>query len=170
MKQAALFLVKFVCLTAPFIWLWQVVGLRLYYAIYSPIASAVYELLGFEGIATPARDRYVNIVPFLTLMALTPGLSRRRRFGGAAIGLLVLFASHIAANCSANPRTLQLPQMVTLLMDASPFFLWAVIAHRFVRGLISPGVVAAMGETGPNPPRDGQSARSDGGETTGPRC
>jgi len=155
MKQAALFLVKFVCLTVPFIWLWQVVGLSLYHAIYSPIASAIYEWLGFEGIATPARDRFVNIVPFLTLMALTPGLSRRRRFGGAAIGLLILFALHIAVNLTANPRTLQLPQMVTLVMDAAPFFLWAIVAHRFVRGLISSGIGAPTdGAPGTDASRD----------------
>jgi len=40
MKPAVLFLVKFVCLTAPLIWLWQVGGLSVYHAIYSPIASA----------------------------------------------------------------------------------------------------------------------------------
>ena len=120
MKPAVLFLVKFVCLTAPFIWLWQVGGLSVYHAIYSPIASAIYGLLGFEGVATPARDRYINIIPFLTLMALTPGLSKRRRFGGAAIGLLILFAMHIAANLTANPKTLQLPHLILLALDAAP--------------------------------------------------
>jgi hypothetical protein len=93
MKPALLFLVKFVCLTAPFVWLWQVGGLSAYYALYNPVANAVYEWLGLEGVSAPARDRYINLVPFLALMVLTPNLSTRRRLGGTAIGLLILFAN-----------------------------------------------------------------------------
>jgi hypothetical protein len=143
MKPAVLFLVKFVCLTAPFVWLWQVGGLSVYHALYSPVASAIYEWLGFEGIATPARDRYINIIPFLTLMALTPDLGVRRRFGGAAIGLLILFAMHIAVNLTANPQTLRLPRMVSLALDAAPFFLWVIIANEFVRDFMRRGTAGA---------------------------
>ena len=144
MKPALLFLVKFVCLTAPFIWLWQVWGLSVYHALYSPIASAIYECLGFEGIATPARTRYINIIPFLTLMILTPNLSVRRRFGGAAIGLLTLFSMHIAVNLAANPRTLALPRLVSLILDAAPFFLWVVIAREFVRDFLQRGTASTV--------------------------
>ncbi len=136
MKPALLFLVKFICLTVPLIWFWRVGGLGYYHAFYSPIAAAIYEWLGFEGVATPARDRYINLVPFLALMVLTPGLSRRRRLVGTAIGLLILFASHIAVNLTAHPRTLALPRMVSLAMDAAPFFLWIIIANEFVRDLL----------------------------------
>ena len=103
MKPALLFLIKFVCLTAPLIWLWLAGGLNLYHAVYSPIASAIYEWLGFEGVATPARTRYINLIPFLALMVLTPNLSTRRRLGGTAIGLVILFSMHIAVNLTANP-------------------------------------------------------------------
>ena len=133
MKPALLFLVKFVCLTAPFVWLWQVGGLSAYHALYSPIANAVYEWLGFEGVAAPARDRYINLIPFLALMVLTPNLSTRRRLGGAAIGLVILFTMHIAVNLTAHPVTLRLPRPVSLALDAAPFFLWVIIANEFVR-------------------------------------
>ncbi len=106
MKPALLFLAKFICLTAPFVWLWQVGGLEAYHALYSPIASAIYEMLGFENVATPVRARYINFVPFLALMVLTPNLSTRRRLGGTAIGLLILFSMHIAVNLTANPPRL----------------------------------------------------------------
>ena len=139
MKPALLFLAKFVCLTAPFIWLWQIVGLRVYHALYSPIASMIYEWLGYEAIATPARDRYINFIPFLTLMVLTPKLSTRRRLGGTAIGLVVLFLMHIAANLTAYPETLRLPSLIMLVLDAAPFFLWVVIANEFVRDFIRRG-------------------------------
>ena len=134
MKPALLFLAKFVCLTAPFVWLWQIGGLSAYHALYSPVADAIYGWLGFEGVATPARDRYINLVPFLALMVLTPNLSTRRRLGGTAIGLLILFSMHIAVNLTANPPpTYRLPRPVELTLDAAPFFLWFVIANEFLR-------------------------------------
>jgi hypothetical protein len=137
MKQALLFLAKFVCLTAPVVWLWQIGGLSVYHALYSPIANAIYEWLGFEGVATPARDRYINMIPFVALMILTPNLSTRRRLGGTAIGLVILFTMHIAANLTANPVNLRLPWPVSLAVDAAPFFLWVIIANEFVRDFIN---------------------------------
>ena len=144
MKPALLFLTKFVCLTAPFIWLWRAGGLSLYHDLYSPIASLIYEWLGFEAVATPARDRYINFIPFLTLMVLTPKLSTRRRFGGPAIGLVVLFLMHIAVNLTADPETLQLPHLILLVLDAAPFFLRVVIANEFFRGFMGLGAANSV--------------------------
>jgi hypothetical protein len=132
MKPTLLFLVKFICLTAPLVWLWQNGGLYVYHAFYSPIASAIYEWLGFEGIATPARDRYINLIPFLALMILTPNLSIRRRLIGTAVGLVILVLTHIAVNLTSIHEALRLPRWVSLAMDATPFFLWVVIANKFV--------------------------------------
>jgi hypothetical protein len=137
MKPALLFLTKFVCLTAPFVWLWQIGGLSAYHALYSPVADAIYGWLGFEGVATPARDRYINLVPFLALMVLTPNLSTRRRLGGIAIGMVILFMMHIAVNLTANPKNLRLPWPVSLALDAAPFFLWVIIANEFVRNFMT---------------------------------
>ncbi len=137
MKPALLFLAKFVCLTAPVVWLWQIGGLSVYHALYSPIANAIYEWLGFEGVAAPARDRYINMIPFVALMVLTPNLSTRRRLGGTAIGLMILFTMHIAVNITANPVTLRLPWPVSLAVDAAPFFLWVIIANEFVRDFMN---------------------------------
>ena len=133
MKPTLLFLVKFACLTAPLIWIWLAGGLNVYHSLYSPIASAIYEWLGFEGVTTPVRARYINFIPFLALMVLTPNLSARRRLGGTAIGLLIIFSMHIAVNLTANPETLLLPRPVSLSLDAAPFFLWFVIANEFLR-------------------------------------
>jgi len=154
MKPAVLFLAKFVALTATCIWLWQTWGLSVYHAIYSPIATAIYEGLGFEGIATPARDRYINIIPFLTLMILTPNLSTRRRYGGTAIGLAILFFMHIAANLTAYPQSLRLPRIVSLMLDAAPFFLWVVICHEFVRGFMQRAIAGSSDERPTHGPRD----------------
>jgi hypothetical protein len=139
MKPALLFLIKFVCLTVPFVWLWRNGGLSFYYALYNPVAEAVYAWLGFEGVEAPARDRYINMIPFLALMVLTPNLSIRRRLGGIAIGLAVLFTMHIAVNLAAYPKTLLLPRPVSLALDAAPFFLWIIIANEFIRDFMKWG-------------------------------
>ncbi len=154
MKPALRFLVKFVCLTAPFIWLWHIGGWRFYHALYSPVAEAVYEWFGLEGVEATSRIRYINLIPFVTLMVLTPNLSTRRRLGGTAIGLLILFAMHIAVNLGANPKTQVLPQMIRLMLDAAPFFLWVIIAHEFVRDFMQRGTVRVT---------DGESTKSADG-------
>jgi hypothetical protein len=133
MKPILLFLAKFICLTAPFVWLWMAGGMIIYDALYSPIADAIYGWLGFEGVATPVRSRYINFIPFLALMVLTPNLSTRRRLSGTTIGLLIIFSMHIAVNLTADPRTHVLPRMVRLILDAAPFFLWIIIANEFIR-------------------------------------
>ncbi len=146
MKATLLFLVKFVCLTAPFVWLWQVGGLQVYHALYSPVADMIYGWLGFEGVATPARQRYINLIPFVALMVLTPRLSTRRRLGGIAIGLMILFLLHIGINLTANPETLRLPRRTSLILDAAPFFLWVIIANEFVRDFMKRGTTSATVE------------------------
>jgi hypothetical protein len=146
MKAALLFLVKFVCLTAPLIWLWQIGGLSVYDSLYSPIARAIYDWLGFEAVETPVRDRYINFIPFLALMILTPHLSTRRRLGGTVIGLVILFSMHIAVNLTANPETLRLPRPVSLMLDAAPFFLWVVIANEYVRNFMGRKTANATAE------------------------
>jgi hypothetical protein len=146
MKPALLFLVKFICLTAPFVWLWQKGGWSIYHTLYHPIAVAIYEWLGVEGVLAPARDRFVNLIPFLALMILTPNLSPRRRLSGTAIGLVILLTMHIAVNLTANPVTLRLPRPVSLALDAAPFFLWIVIANEFISNFLRWGGAIADGE------------------------
>jgi hypothetical protein len=133
MKQTLLFLAKFVALTAPLTWLWQVWGRRAYTAFYGPVAHSIYSLLGFDRVPTPSRERFINYIPFLTLMILTPRLSLLRRLVGTALGMLALFALHIATNLMDAPGSPALPMGVSLTLDAAPFLLWVLIAHPFIR-------------------------------------
>jgi hypothetical protein len=135
MKQTLLFLAKFVALTAPLTWLWQVWGRRAYTAFYGPVAHSIYSFFGFDRVPTPSRERFINYIPFLTLMILTPGLSRRRRLVGITLGMVTLFFLHIAANLTEDPRAHSLPIGVSLFLDAAPFLLWVMIAHQFVRDI-----------------------------------
>ncbi len=137
MKQTLLFLAKFVALTAPLTWLWQVWGRSAYTAFYGPVAHSIYAVLGFDRVPTPSRERFINYIPFLTLMLLTPRLSPRRRLLGTALGMVALFFLHIAANLTEAPRSHALPIGVSLGLDAAPLLLWVLIAHQFVRDLAS---------------------------------
>ena len=132
MKQALLFLAKFIALTAPLTWLWQNGGRRAYREIHLPAAHALFDLLGFGHVAAPGRQRFISIIPFLTLVILTPRLSARRRWLGLALGLLALFLLHIFSQLWADPETLLFPFWAKMLLDAAPFALWIVIAHEFV--------------------------------------
>ncbi len=135
MKQTLLFLAKFVALTAPLTWLWQIWGNRAYRAFYSPVAHSIYSFFGFDNIPTPGRDRFINYIPFLALMILTPELSRRRRFVGIAIGMVTLFFLHIAMNLTDAPRPRALPIGRSMILDSAPFLLWVLIAHQFIRDM-----------------------------------
>ena len=68
-------------------------------------------------------------------MILTPRLSRRRRLVGTALGMVALFALHIASNLMDSPQSRTLPLGTSLALDAAPFLLWVVIAHQFVRDI-----------------------------------
>jgi hypothetical protein len=136
MKKALLFALEFVALSVLLTWLW-VSWIRPVYALFfHHAATAIYALFGLSGVPTPMRQRFIHYIPFVVLMILTPRLSARRRFGGIAFGVLVLFVFQVAANWIASPGgTLRLvfPVSIGLLSDALPFVLWALIAHEFVR-------------------------------------
>jgi hypothetical protein len=163
MKQTLLFLAKFVALTAPLTWLWQVWGRRAYAAFYGPVAHSIYSLLGFDRVPIWSRERFINYIPFLTLMILTPGLSPRRRLVGTALGMVALFFFHIATNLMHAPGSRSLPIGVKLALDAAPFLLWVLIAHQFVRELArrkpSPGPSPSGAPRGfdRGPPPDAQT-------------
>ncbi len=135
MRRAILLTLSFVALTLALTWLWLNGGGRLYADAITPIARGIYDAIGLEGFGTMRRLRFINLVPFTSLMLLTPGLDWRRRLGGLGIGWLVLVASHIALNglAIASRAKGQLPPTAALASDALPFLLWMVFARDFVR-------------------------------------
>jgi len=133
MKQTLLFLAKFIALTAPLTWLWQEWGRGAYRAIYVPAAQAVYGLLGYGHVPVPGRQRFIDWIPFLALMILTPRLRLSRRLLGIVFGMLALFLLHILVQLWAGPPKRSFPLWVKMLLDAAPFALWVAIAHEFVR-------------------------------------
>ena len=135
MSRALWFALKFVALTAPLTWLWVTGGRELYASCFTPLADAVYELFGVEGVKAVWRERYINQVPFVALMLLTPSLGLRQRLVRLALGVVVILLAQIALNgiVQYGRATVEsLPIGLAILSDALPFVLWALLAREFL--------------------------------------
>lgn len=131
MRRTLLRIVAFVAVTLALTWIWEEGGRVAYGRFLKLVAPPLYDLIGFEGARVGAfRQRYVNFVPFVGLVLVTPGLTLRRRLGGLALGLFALFAGHLALNLTeiGQGRTRHLPMVPSLVSDTLPFLLWLVVA------------------------------------------
>lgn len=137
---------ELVVLSVGLSWLWLSYGKYVYAEFFGSFARGFFDSIGREDIVVAYRDRFINIIPFVVLMAVTPGLSVLRRSLGTLLGLVALFCGHLVLTWLAGitPRpsgggftfdafTIRLAAM--LFSDSFPFLLWAVIAARQVRGL-----------------------------------
>lgn len=127
-------------------WLWSSYGTGAYLQFFGRLARPFFDAIGQDHIVIAFRERFINLVPFLVLMAVTPGLSLRRRSLGTLLGLFVLFCGHLALTWLAGitPRTSRggfsydaftIRLVANLASDSLPFLVWATIAARQVRGL-----------------------------------
>ena len=159
MKQALLFTLSFTVVSLVLTWLWLAGGNVLYAELMTPIAREIYEGLGMREFGSMRRARFINLVPFAALMLLTPRLSFRRRFGGLALGLVVLSISHIALNGFATFSTTRtkLPLGAALLSDAMPFLLWFVLGRSFIQETLR----RVRGEPEGDPPPGAKEAPRD---------
>jgi hypothetical protein len=149
MRRRLWFALKVVALTAPLTWLWLSGGRELYGWSLAPVANAVYALLGLEGVTFFPRDRYINQVPFVALMLLTPGLTVRRRIGGLALGVLAIFGVQMLVNAIAlhgAPGATSLPAGLSIVSDAAPFVVWAAIARDFLARFAQRDTIGSGGE------------------------
>ena len=161
MKRAVVLALEFLAVTIPLTWLWMVWGREAYLEVFNPIAAPLLGWLGYpkSELAT-VPQRFINYVPFLGLMWVTPGLAPARRMVGTLVGCGVIFLGHVVfvyASIGAYARWGETPEAVArlfpalVLCDALPFVLWAVIAHRFVREIAGRAARRIFAEP---PPRD----------------
>jgi hypothetical protein len=149
MRRLLWFALSVVALTGPLTWLWVNGGREWYGWSLAPVANAVYALLGLDGVRFFPRDRYINQVPFAALVLLTPGLSARRRFAGLALGVLAIFALQMTVNAIAlrgAPEATSLPAGLSILSDAAPFVLWALVARDFLARFTRRDTIGSGGE------------------------
>ena len=160
-KRIWLTLAEVVALSAPLTWLWVEGGRRAYNRVIGAAAWPLIERLGLPslklGLVSP---HFVSWLPFVVLMVVTPGLSRRRRALGTLVGLAAIFAVHVACALLAalsdaaygrSARAVALRFPALMLSDALPFVLWALVARGFVRDF----ALRALGQKpdGPRAPR-----------------
>lgn len=135
---------KVLAISAPLTWAWMEWGRGIYARIFPHLALPIYGWLGATSIVPNGdRERFLNYIPFLVLMLVTPRLSPTRRIAGTLLGMFAIFLGHVAfvgvADASFGPRggiTAQGFQTffpALLLCDSMPFVLWAIIARDFVK-------------------------------------
>ena len=146
-RRPLLILLEFVLITGPLTWWWLNGGLDAYYEIFQRWG---FPLLAEMGVNTfnpgLVKDRMINFIPFVGLMLVTPGLGFVRRFVGLAVGMLLIFLSHVLLaywawasferdGQAADSMAQFFPGL--LMADAFPFVIWALIANRVLAEIIS---------------------------------
>ena len=142
--RALLVVAGFAAITIGLTWLWGEWGRVEYGRLLKTVAPPIYELIGFPDARVGAlRQRYINWVPFVGLVLVTPGLALRRRAIGLFAGLGLLFVSHLMLNLTERWQPgRSLPVVASLISDALPFVIWIVVAHP----VVSRWFVARQGE------------------------
>jgi hypothetical protein len=137
-------LLKILAVSAPLTWLWVVGGREAYGKIFTHLSIPIFGILGLTSLNPDgARDRFINYLPFLILMLITPRLSVLRRVVGTVVGFVAIFFAHVAFVYVASVSFLKNNAMTAegfttffpamLLSDSLPLILWAIICHQFVR-------------------------------------
>lgn len=138
-----LVLLKIVAVSTPLTWLWLVWGREAYGKLFLQLAMPIYGMFGLTTVVPDgARDRFINYLPFLILMLVTPRLTPTRRLVGSLAGFLIIFAAHVAFVYVADLEAARGAAMThsrfvrivpaNTLSDSLPFVLWVVIARDFV--------------------------------------
>jgi len=134
MKRALFVIVGFAAITMLLTWFWTAWGREHYGYFLKVIAPPIYDMIGFGDARVGAfRQRYINFVPFVGLVLVTPGIVLRRRLIGLFGGLAALVVGHLALNLTeGGHRAGHLPFVPSMISDALPFVLWIVIAYPVV--------------------------------------
>ena len=131
MRKATLVIVGFLAVSIGLTWLWGMF-LRAHYAHFlGAVGPVIYGLVGLDDIPMfAARERYINFVPFVSLVLVTPGIAPRRRILGLALGLITISIGHLVLNGTAVLAPgVALPIVSILISDSFPFFVWIVVAY-----------------------------------------
>lgn len=157
-KRSLVLILEFIALTVVLTWLWVAWAQDAYSAFFLQVADPLLDLLGVTEVAqSPAQKRFVNYVPFFVLMVITPGLSRRRRIAGLLVGFPLIFLCHVGLVAveflaytehrpTSDPFSTVFP--AAMFTDAFPFILWAIIANRLIREVLSRAFQSGAGAAG----------------------
>jgi hypothetical protein len=132
-----------VAVSAPLTWLWIAWGREAYGRLFFELAMPIYGLLGLTTLVPEgARDRFINYLPFLILMLVTPRLTLKRRVVGTLVGFFVIFLAHlvfvyvasegIGGSTKMTPTRFMRIVPANTMSDSIPFVLWVLIAREFL--------------------------------------
>jgi len=146
MKRTLLVVAGFIVTTLVLAWGWEEAGLRDGYARFlETTGRPLLDSIGLDDVRIVGeRMRYINWIPFVGLMLVTPGLSWRRRGTGLGLGLVALYASHLLLNATHVGRAGQIPLVPSLVSDTLPFLLWLAGAHPAVRSWFTSALAATL--------------------------
>lgn len=137
--KAVLIAIAFVIISIGLTWIWNEWLRGLYAQFFGMIAPPIYDSIGLgHAWAAGLRDRYINFVPFVALVLVTPGLTLRRRSIGLVAGLVAISIGHIVLNLTAliEPGP-ALPIMASLVSDSFPFLVWFFVAYPVLADFMS---------------------------------
>ncbi len=154
MKTTMLVIASFSVVSIGLTWLWNEWLQTAYAHFLMLVAPPIYDFIGFDGARVGAfRQRYVNFVPYVSLVLVTPGLGLRRRVLGLVLGVFALFVSHLALNLTERLQPgNSLPIVSSLISDAFPFIVWLAVAYPVVSGFftgVDPHQTTTSTETDP---------------------
>jgi hypothetical protein len=135
MKKTVLIVLAFGVVSIGLTWIWSEWARAGYAQLLDTVAPPIYELIGFgDARVGTRRERYINFVPFVSLLLVTPGLTLRRRTIGLGLGLFSIFVGHLALNLTEilEPGH-SLPMVPSIISDALPFLVWIVVAYPVLK-------------------------------------
>ncbi len=146
MRRALLVVAGFVAITLVLAWGWEEAGLRISYARFlKTTGRPLLDLIGLDDVRiVGGRIRYINWIPFVGLMLVTPGLTWRRRGTGLGLGLVALYVSHLLLNATQAGNAGQIPLVPSLVSDTLPFLLWVAAAHPVLRGWFATALASTL--------------------------
>lgn len=136
--KVALILIAFVVVSIGLTFIWNEWLRALYGQFFQIVAPPIYDAIGLgHARVASLRTRYINFVPFVALIVVTPGLPIVRRSVGLIAGLFAISAGHLALNLTALIQPgVSLPVVAALVSDTFPFVVWFVIAYPVLVDLI----------------------------------
>jgi hypothetical protein len=148
-RRLLLLLALFFALTMPLAWLWVEWGEGVYARLLLDVLDPFYRAIGLRHLrGGPVSPRLVSIVPFAVLMAITPGMTWRRRVVGSLVGLAVIACFHLllfvlvdSAYAAFGRTRRALTRIVPFLLinDGIPLLVWIFFARDFLRRVV-PGL------------------------------
>ena len=146
-KRSWLLVLEFFAITIPVAWLWIEWGRAAYLKFFLKLATPILMILGVtEFQPRLVQEHFLNYVPFLVLMVITPELTIRRRVIGTLVGFVIIFFDHIGlvsmafvahSNYGLSAKSFSTLFPALLFSDSLPFILWAIIASSYLKKAVA---------------------------------